>query len=38
MDKYMGHITPMAECEYPSILDTEEFWGKISRTEEFWLY
>ena len=22
-------IVPMAESEYPSILDTEEFWGEI---------
>ena len=26
----------MTESEYPSILDTEEFCGKLSKTEEFW--
>ena len=28
----------MAESEYPSILDTEEFWGEIGVTEELSLY
>ena len=31
-------VTPMAESEYPSILDTEKFLGKIGKTEEFILY
>ena len=25
----------MEESEYPNILDTEEFWGEIGKTEEF---
>ena len=25
----------MAESEYPSILDTEEYYGEIGKTEEF---
>ena len=28
----------MAESEYPSILDTEEFWVEVDKTEEFSLY
>ena len=35
---YKKDLLPMEESGYPSILDTEEFWEEIDKSEEFSLY
>ena len=41
VEEFLKHSIPsypMAESGYPSIIDTEEFQGRIGKTEEFSLY